>query len=740
MARPLRGAHHHQRDGALFLVRYALALSFLLINTVLSTRLALGADLPLAMTTPGLGTRVVELSTSTVGGQAAGTVTISRGDAEVDNAVFSLTLLESPDKPPAEAQLSVLVGGLDVTAGGLHLPTPESAVAAVVRVSGLTAGGDYSGHIQARLPSGTFGEVANLTVHVRPPAQVGVLGAPDALKKAVQGATSLPIVIRSLNTTSVPDLVVEVTTLTNAAGVSVVPNINELAPGTALDLPLDGLASASITLSVPLERIGVYDGSLDLVYAGERHEFPISVTWELTPPTVEMTGVTNLAVDPGRATITFNLRDTSGGGTTVLTPQVSDLMRTEGSSKFDVAYSTVGVTVDCPTDPCPQPSGGLLTLGASQDATVSIEFEGIDSPGQYDGTVRVTAPEGGSLTAPFVVEARQPFWLAAVAIGVGALLSAGLTWFLRSRRPRRVRQMKLALLSEQAKTLDEGLDTQASEVLHRIVELIQRLDRDLRLEIDTDADKWLADIDTRLERFVAWLRCRAKAEATQPPDLWSSLASELLTAKDLLSSGTLLTDASRTTLGTLDTFESRLHDAVKAKLESALDAFEAEVAKAKVDHPDKESEIEKAVRRHVTRAREAIARLDPGAVDRHIAAGRDALDHVTGATRTWLTTGLADVSIGRPATTPDLDPALRSAADRISRELKISDALVAAGLLIVSVISGLVLLYIPDPTWGGLADVLVAFLWGLGLYQVGGSAFEGIEGYRTRFASPPAAP
>ncbi len=56
------------------------------------------------------------------------------------------------------------------------------------------------------------------------------------------------------------------------------------------------------------------------------------------------------------------------------------------------------------------------------------------------------------------------------------------------------------------------------------------------------------------------------------------------------------------------------------------------------------------------------------------------------------------------------------------------DLLVLAVALVVAVLLGLQLLWQNNPIWGSSNDYIVAFLWGLGLHQISGTAFEGVTG------------
>jgi len=69
----------------------------------------------------------------------------------------------------------------------------------------------------------------------------------------------------------------------------------------------------------------------------------------------------------------------------------------------------------------------------------------------------------------------------------------------------------------------------------------------------------------------------------------------------------------------------------------------------------------------------------------------------------------------------------------VTSKLVTMDRTVAVAIGAIAVASGLNLLWIPNPSWGGVGDWFVALLWGLGLHQVGGAAFEGIAGLTERF-------
>ena len=62
----------------------------------------------------------------------------------------------------------------------------------------------------------------------------------------------------------------------------------------------------------------------------------------------------------------------------------------------------------------------------------------------------------------------------------------------------------------------------------------------------------------------------------------------------------------------------------------------------------------------------------------------------------------------------------------VSRELSRLQLIVALLVAPAAILLGVYLLWVPDPAWGTADDLIVAFLWGLGLHTVGNQAFGGL--------------
>jgi hypothetical protein len=71
-------------------------------------------------------------------------------------------------------------------------------------------------------------------------------------------------------------------------------------------------------------------------------------------------------------------------------------------------------------------------------------------------------------------------------------------------------------------------------------------------------------------------------------------------------------------------------------------------------------------------------------------------------------------------------PARAESSTSLQRTIDRSDQIAFFGLLIISVLTGVQLLWVGDPTWGSFDAKLLAFLWGLGIHSVGNQPFKNV--------------
>jgi hypothetical protein len=97
--------------------------------------------------------------------------------------------------------------------------------------------------------------------------------------------------------------------------------------------------------------------------------------------------------------------------------------------------------------------------------------------------------------------------------------------------------------------------------------------------------------------------------------------------------------------------------------------------------------------------------------------------------------GLPGIAVGGALPAVSAPPSQRRISlARVGTILRVLSWAFQPLVLLIAVLLGLRLLWVDDPTWGGWTAYLNAILWGLGLHQVSGAAFEGVEGLVAKLA------
>jgi len=91
------------------------------------------------------------------------------------------------------------------------------------------------------------------------------------------------------------------------------------------------------------------------------------------------------------------------------------------------------------------------------------------------------------------------------------------------------------------------------------------------------------------------------------------------------------------------------------------------------------------------------------------------------------------------ATIPWLTPLVGGRRWRRSRTgglIAVGDVVVLVALTVIAIATGLKLLWVSNPTWGGWGDWITAGLWGAGLHAVGNDSFKGLLGLKKKLGEP----
>jgi hypothetical protein len=92
------------------------------------------------------------------------------------------------------------------------------------------------------------------------------------------------------------------------------------------------------------------------------------------------------------------------------------------------------------------------------------------------------------------------------------------------------------------------------------------------------------------------------------------------------------------------------------------------------------------------------------------------------------------VRVRRGEDVPDIATRRPTASERLSGMIDRYDTVLNVALLVIATVLGMSLLWSTDPVWGGWNSYSTAFLWGLGLHQVGGAGFEGLPAVTRKIA------
>lgn len=302
-----------------------------------------------------------------------------------------------------------------------------------------------------------------------------------------------------------------------------------------------------------------------------------------------------------------------------------------------------------------------------------------------------------------------------------------------------------AILSPQQLSVDQW--TQARAKLGRTRERAQAGDFDgARAAYDAARDDYARML---LEDFAA--RLATGIPVGLEAGAWNDLKPRI---EQLLARAKAATDVEARWTDYARAYGLYLQEQIRALLPKLEDNAAIE-ARAQKLAAEKQQPFRDAVGRCAGKLREAAAALTRGelrpAYENHLAALGEwaklnellpAGDRMGAPTaRAAGAAGTAEVApgstpppgAGQPAVLlPELLGRVRESATDLAARTKCLDRWVDGLSILLAMLLGLQFVWGPNPTWGGLSDWLLAFLWGLGLHQVSGFTFDGVLGLREK--------
>ena len=596
------------------------------------------------------------------------------GTAPVEGVQLVMPVLTSTD--------GVAVGATDLAIQANSAPGPASGItvpgrpgAVAVQITVTTP--DRAGVYTGRLFAGQRGRyvrLAAVSLQVEPLVELVGVGA-EGIKLEPRTAD----VARTITVRSRAD---EKLTLHFDAEPLTGPNSQQQAlkleadgaPIRAEGVELAAGSSVRLTVSTSAPLAGAYTSTLIVRYGGTRLVVPISITHTREAPTIEL-----LNIDRLRHGIDFW---PPWGSEQVTFTAV--LHETAGDSYLANFALPKFVRQEGESDSRPDISRRSFSVGGNPppfvvgpDANMDVRVDlGRLGPGSYTGTLRVQVAGRPAVDTPFALTVRRSAWVAALLIGFGMLAALLLrTWVGGVGLSVRRRAALTQLERQLSEAQHEAVDDFERWVSKRLGRAVIHCRRVIASEAVADADARIRRLGRRVELFNEWRPGWRHVNGLPNNNPGRDQIQPLKQIGDELGDD-------KDTAGEivdLDEISMRLSELLdKLDLERPEAVKTGATAQA-IDEP------------HLSRA-----------------ANRQRLwSSIVGIN--WLK---AQYRLG---------------------------ATLAWGILFVFAVAlGLQVLWQNEPSWGDFGDVVAAVLWGAGLQQVGGVAFQGLLGLRDKIGAPAA--
>lgn len=493
------------------------------------------------------------------------------------------------------------------------------------------------------------------------------------------------------------------------------------------------------------------------------------------------------------ANVEVTLRETKGEQGSLDKLQVRSVVVDDGGTNVQTPYTSKVQARGGQPD-------AAIVVGPRGSTVVTAEIGGLTGAGKHEVQLRGTTPGAAPLDITAIILVRDSWLRAALVILAGVLLSWLLRSWLTHGRQRLQSRIKVDELSRRLSQIVQawgGLPGTADTIDH-IRGLLGRAeerarDRDSSVPAaDTD------DMATRIEMLDQWLQVSATASSEGRAAVAADqleIARTVIVAPGAVTADNKATfDAAllkaREQLAAADSAElaadvSRIladNSAPPGFTQTDWDTLRQEVsqiAASAVGQPAQRAATLDQYRRLLVGMGEAIKlvatdqanaltikKLDQPAAgfaalaekaERAIGAAEDGSLVAAQQTYSDVATEYArlvdelkkaghSMGSGTPPTAVTLEklpgvPGLATTPKPEWARLRkvrfvVVDNLVLLVIAAVVVLLGLITLYLPSRIWGTPTDHLTAFLWGMGLFQVGGAFSPGIEGIRTKLREP----
>jgi hypothetical protein len=360
--------------------------------------------------------------------------------------------------------------------------------------------------------------------------------------------------------------------------------VNDQPGETKLSIPALATAHLKITAGLPIE--GLYQSVISLIYDNKRWPIPITITRTRPAPTIDIPPLESIRTSScfwaEDVSLRMTLQETAGQELTLSKPALVSLLSLQADkNKAQARYKSFTVS-----DAKTQPLADQFVLKPREIKSLLLTVHGLEGTGEFSGTMSVSGPEVSAIARSVTIYKKQGALVATLAIFLGVLVSYLLRFYLKSVRPRMIRERRLALVLSELEDMGRATGDATPDEQETLQDLRRKLNEayeDLQMMTDADAETAINEVDRKLDLFPKWVSARRAVEALQPEHLRPPFRAKLLAVKTFMLKTRTTVEEGKAIETALDAIPNEVIAASKNDLTARLESFSKEVNQKRND-------------------------------------------------------------------------------------------------------------------------------------------------------------
>lgn len=357
-----------------------------------------------------------------------------------------------------------------------------------------------------------------------------------------------------------------------------------------------------VTASFPIA--GEYKSHLVASYSGKLKNWTLTVERKKEALTVQIDAVETVAVTKGcygNASVRFTVRETAGQKVNLYPPALEGVALKESDKvRKQARFAQIKLDGQPLASGAPQSQVESYTVEALSGRTSVFEIEGIEDPGEYIGTIRLSGSNGNPVTKELTMLVKNDWYVAAFWISVGVLASFSVRKYTKELRPKLAGLRRLDYVRDDFAAIEKAAGAPGEPIKAVFVELQKQLDRiqrslDQGTAVNNAADP-LTEIETKIQALPEWLNAGRRLDAVSPPALVEATLAEWETLGRSYF-------AKAGTPADIIPLLAKIEEGLRTAVIDAIEAFSKEVLDYAKNHPDMSAEIDQKVMPGISEAK-----------------------------------------------------------------------------------------------------------------------------------------